>query len=59
MDGGQRRQRPQELILEILIIAVLILLNGVFVAAEFSLVRVRRTRLEQLSDEGNRGARRI
>jgi putative hemolysin len=45
--------------LEILIIAVLILLNGVFVAAEFALVRVRRTRLEQLSDEGNRGARRV
>ena len=45
--------------MEILIIAILILLNGVFVAAEFSLVRVRRTRLEQLSDEGNRGARRV
>jgi len=44
---------------EILIIAILIAFNGVFVAAEFSLVRVRRTRLEQLSDEGNRGARRV
>jgi putative hemolysin len=44
---------------EILIIAILIVLNGLFVAAEFSLVRVRRTRLEQLSDEGNRGARRV
>jgi putative hemolysin len=44
---------------EILIIAILILLNGLFVAAEFSLVRVRRTRLEQLADEGNRGARRV
>ncbi len=45
--------------MEILIIAILIAFNGVFVAAEFSLVRVRRTRLEQLSDEGNRGARRV
>ena len=45
--------------MEILIIAILIVLNGLFVAAEFSLVRVRRTRLEQLSDEGNRGARRV
>ena len=45
--------------MEILIIAILIFLNGLFVAAEFSLVRVRRTRLEQLSDEGNRGARRV
>jgi putative hemolysin len=44
---------------EILIIAILILINGVFVAAEFALVRVRRTRLEQLADEGNRGARRV
>jgi len=44
---------------EILVIAILIFLNGLFVAAEFSLVRVRRTRLEQLSDEGNRGARRV
>ncbi len=45
--------------MEILIIALLILLNGVFVAAEFALVRVRRTRIEQLVDEGNRGARRV
>ena len=45
--------------MEILVIAILIFLNGLFVAAEFSLVRVRRTRLEQLSDEGNRGARRV
>ncbi|HEY5488340.1 MAG TPA: hemolysin family protein [Candidatus Limnocylindrales bacterium] len=45
--------------MEILIIAILIVFNGLFVAAEFSLVRVRRTRLEQLSDEGNRGARRV
>ncbi|MGH7126382.1 MAG: hemolysin family protein, partial [Stellaceae bacterium] len=28
-------------------------------AAEFSLVRVRRTRIEQLVEEGNRGARRV
>ncbi len=45
--------------MELLIIAILIIFNGFFVAAEFSLVRVRRTRLEQLSDEGNRGARRV
>ena len=41
------------------IIAVLILLNGLFVAAEFALVTFRRTRIEQLVDEGNRGARRV
>jgi putative hemolysin len=44
---------------EILIIAFLIFLNGLFVAAEFSLVRVRRTRVEQLEEEGARGARRL
>lgn len=45
--------------MEFLIIALLILLNGLFVAAEFSLVRVRRTRIEQLVDEGSRRAKRV
>ena len=45
--------------MEILIIALLIVLNGLFVAAEFALVRVRRTRVEQLEEEGARGARRL
>jgi putative hemolysin len=45
--------------MELLIIALLILLNGVFVAAEFALVRVRRTRIEQLAEEGNRSAKRV
>jgi len=44
---------------EILIIALLIALNALFVAAEYSLIRVRRTRIEQLAEEGNRGARRV
>lgn len=41
---------------ELLIIAGLILLNGVFVAAEIALVTVRRSRLQQLIDQGNHGA---
>ena len=45
--------------MEIAIIAFLIFLNALFVAAEFSLVRVRRTRIEQLVEEGTRGARRV
>jgi putative hemolysin len=44
---------------EILVIAILILLNGLLVAAEIALVTVRRSRLQQLIDEGNRGARRV
>src|SRR5690606_37155724 len=36
---------------------LLVLLNGFFVAAEFALVSVRRTRIEQLTNEGNSLAR--
>ena len=45
--------------LELLAVAALILLNGFFVAAEYSLVTVRRTRLKELADEGNRPARAV
>jgi putative hemolysin len=44
---------------EIFIIGVLVVLNGVLVAAEIALVTVRRSRLQQLVDEGNRKARRV
>jgi CBS domain containing-hemolysin-like protein len=40
-----------------IIIAILILINGLFVAAEFSIIGVRPTRVEQLAAEGNRAAR--
>ncbi len=36
--------------------AALVLLNGMFVAAEFAFVKVRKTQLELLSAEGNRTA---
>jgi CBS domain containing-hemolysin-like protein len=39
------------------IIALLILVNGLFVAAEFSIIGVRPSRVEQLAREGNRAAR--
>ena len=45
--------------LELLGVALLILLNGFFVAAEYSLVTVRRTRLQELADEGSRPARAV
>lgn len=41
------------------IVVVLLLANAVFVAAEFALVTVRRTRINQLSSEGNRSARMV
>ncbi|HEV2128840.1 MAG TPA: hemolysin family protein [Thermomicrobiales bacterium] len=40
-------------------IIVLVLLNGFFVATEFALVSVRRTRIQQLSSEGDSRATRV
>ena len=44
---------------ELLVIVLLTLLEGFFVAAEIALVSVRRSRIEQLVDEGQPGARRV
>jgi CBS domain containing-hemolysin-like protein len=46
------------LLLSILAVLALVIVNGVFVAAEFAIVRVRRTRLEELAGEGQAAARR-
>jgi putative hemolysin len=46
-------------LVELGIIVVLVLLNGVFSATEIALVTVRRSRLQQLVDEGSRGAARV
>ena len=43
--------------INIFIIAFLLFVNGFFVAAEFSLVKVRKTRLEQLCNDGNSKAK--
>lgn len=43
-------------IIKILIALLLVLLNGLFVAAEFAFVRVRPTRINQLVIEGNKKA---
>jgi putative hemolysin len=47
------------LFLELLAVLALILLNGFFVAAEYALVTVRRTRLQELTGEGNRRAKQV
>jgi putative hemolysin len=44
---------------EVLILLALVLVNGLFSGAEIAIVTVRKTRIEQLVDEGNRGARAI
>ena len=41
----------------LVLLVVLILLNGFFVAAEFALVRARRTRMEEAANEGSRSAK--
>ena len=47
-----------DIFINIFIILFLFFVNGFFVAAEFSLVKVRKTRLEQLCNEGNSNAKR-
>src|SRR5436190_24152714 len=44
---------------ELLGVAALILLNAFFVAAEYALVTARRTKIQELADEGNRRARAV
>ncbi|MCW3017010.1 MAG: HlyC/CorC family transporter [Solirubrobacterales bacterium] len=43
----------------VLAVLALVLVNGFFVAAEFSLVRCRRGRIEELAEEGNPAAKRV
>jgi putative hemolysin len=45
--------------LELVVIAILIGFNAVFVAAEIALVTIRRSRVEQLVEEGHGSARRL
>ena len=46
-------------VLQLLVILVLTILEGFFVSAEISIISIRRSRLDQLSEEGNRRARRV
>ncbi|MGP1675240.1 MAG: hemolysin family protein, partial [Candidatus Limnocylindrales bacterium] len=46
-------------VFELVLIAILILLNGVFSASEIALVTLRRSRIQQLVDEGNSSAIRV
>src|SRR3954452_25364070 len=43
-------------VLLLLVLGLLVLLNGLFVAAEFALVRARRSRIGWMAKEGMRGA---
>lgn len=46
-----------EIILQLGLVILLVLLNGYFVASEFALVAVRKTRIDELAKEGNKAAR--
>ncbi len=46
-----------DIIVNIFTIIFLLFVNGFFVAAEFALVKVRKTRLEQLCNDGNQQAK--
>jgi putative hemolysin len=48
-----------DLLGQIGVIVVLTLLEGFFVASEIALVSIRHSRVDQLIDEGNPGARRV
>ncbi len=47
---------PGLLALKVVAVLILVLLNGFFVAAEFALVKVRQTQLDELEARGNRRA---
>lgn len=46
-------------VLYVLLVFILVLANGFFVASEFALVGVRRSRIEMLAARGSRSARRL
>ncbi|HEX6184819.1 MAG TPA: hemolysin family protein [Pyrinomonadaceae bacterium] len=48
-----------ETLVSILAVFLLVIANGFFVASEFALVGVRRSRIETLAASGHRGARRL
>lgn len=50
---------PFETLLRLFAVLVLVALNGFFVATEFALVSVRRTRVEEIADQGVAGATRV
>ncbi len=49
----------QALILPLIIVAILIVINGIFVAAEFAILGSRPTRMETIADEGNDRAKHV
>ena len=65
VDSWVRERRASEYLpgmrtaLALLAVLLIVLANGFFVAAEYALVTMRRTRVQELVDQGSRGARRV
>jgi putative hemolysin len=53
MDGSSTTGNP---VTDVVVVVVLILIGGFFAASEIALITVRRSRLTQLTDDGNRAA---
>jgi putative hemolysin len=53
----QNTARPSTIARDLLIVGALVLINGLFAMAEAALLTVRRTRIDQLVEEGNRRAK--
>ncbi|MCA9932786.1 MAG: HlyC/CorC family transporter [Ardenticatenaceae bacterium] len=47
------------LIVPLIVIFILVLINGFFVASEFSIIGVRATQIEQMAEEGNKLAQKV
>jgi putative hemolysin len=54
MDGNSTFGNP---VLDLVVVVILILVGGFFAASEMALITVKRYRLSQLADDGNRAAR--
>jgi putative hemolysin len=48
-----------QILVDLLVIVLLVALNALFVAAEIALITVRRSRVDQLAEDGERGALRV
>ena len=53
MDGNSTFGNP---VLDLVVVVILILVGGFFAASELALITVKRYRLNQLADDGNRAA---
>ncbi|RME75380.1 MAG: HlyC/CorC family transporter [Chloroflexi bacterium] len=54
--AGEPLPNPLGLIGPMVVILMLVILNGLFVAAEFALIGVRPTQMEEIANQGNRTA---